>query len=87
MAEHVLNLVPKHTHTYHQYVTPKELESELANAGCILRNVSGMVFHPLAGDWKLVDTIGPNLTSDPMARLIRQSALQANYISCAVKKP
>ncbi|TPX38825.1 hypothetical protein SeLEV6574_g07599 [Synchytrium endobioticum] len=85
MAEHVLNLVPKNTHTHNQYVTPQELESELSNVGCRLRDVSGLIFNPLGGHWKVVEAGGISGRGTALGGFMNKAALQANYITCAVK--
>ncbi|TPX32283.1 hypothetical protein SmJEL517_g04570 [Synchytrium microbalum] len=74
MAEQVLKLVSAGTHTHEQYVTPQELESEISRVSCRVVDVSGLLFDPLGQEWRLADS-----------GVVREIALQANYITCAIK--
>ncbi|KAJ3346726.1 Hexaprenyldihydroxybenzoate methyltransferase, mitochondrial, partial [Kappamyces sp. JEL0680] len=73
MAEHVLNWVPKGTHSIEKYVTPSELEAYCKNAGTAVLDTSAMTYNPLTRAWSLVS--GPNCAE-----------LQMNYIQVARKE-
>jgi len=47
-AEYVLNLLPRGTHHYAQFIRPSELASALRAAGLELEDVSGLAYNPLS---------------------------------------
>jgi len=51
-AEYVLRLLPVGTHDWRRFVTPAELGTMLRAAGLRVTAVAGMVFDPLAGQWR-----------------------------------
>ena len=51
-AEYVLRWVPIGTHDWHKFITPDELKSGLSRAGLTLAAIEGIVFDPLAGNWR-----------------------------------
>ncbi|MGU3494712.1 bifunctional 2-polyprenyl-6-hydroxyphenol methylase/3-demethylubiquinol 3-O-methyltransferase UbiG [Xanthobacteraceae bacterium A53D] len=52
-AEYVLRWLPRGTHSWDKFITPDELEGALAAAGFSVRELTGMVFNPLAGEWRI----------------------------------
>jgi 2-polyprenyl-6-hydroxyphenyl methylase/3-demethylubiquinone-9 3-methyltransferase len=46
-AEYTLNLLPRGTHHYAQFIRPSELASALRSAGLELEDVSGLAYNPL----------------------------------------
>ena len=52
-AEYVLRWLPMGTHRWDRFVTPGELASACGSAGLSETLRKGMVFNPLAGDWRL----------------------------------
>lgn len=52
-AEYVLRWLPMGTHRWDRFVTPNELASACSSAGLSETLRKGMVFNPLAGDWRL----------------------------------
>ncbi|MGH8121307.1 MAG: bifunctional 2-polyprenyl-6-hydroxyphenol methylase/3-demethylubiquinol 3-O-methyltransferase UbiG [Rudaea sp.] len=46
-AEYALNLLPRGTHHYAQFIRPSELASALRNAGFELEDLSGLAYNPL----------------------------------------
>ncbi|HFC29478.1 MAG TPA: bifunctional 2-polyprenyl-6-hydroxyphenol methylase/3-demethylubiquinol 3-O-methyltransferase UbiG [Oceanospirillales bacterium] len=48
MAEHVLNIVPKGTHHYQQFIKPSELVAGLEKADLTVCNVCGMKYNPIS---------------------------------------
>ncbi len=51
-AEYVLGWLPRGTHTYSKFLTPAEIESELKTNGLSIKDRSGVVYSPLADQWK-----------------------------------
>jgi 2-polyprenyl-6-hydroxyphenyl methylase/3-demethylubiquinone-9 3-methyltransferase len=52
-AEIILRWLPLGTHNWERFVTPEELRRALVAAGLSLREVTGLVYHPLADEWRL----------------------------------
>jgi len=52
-AEYVLGWLPRGTHQWDKFIKPKELEDHLTGAGMTVTDRSGVVFNPLADQWKL----------------------------------
>lgn len=59
-AEYLLNLVPRGTHRYAQFLKPSELARELRGLGFELTQQSGMQYNPLTRKAKLVDDMSIN---------------------------
>ncbi|KAF9156594.1 Hexaprenyldihydroxybenzoate methyltransferase, mitochondrial [Actinomortierella ambigua] len=54
-AEHLLRFVPVGTHHYEKYIRPEELEKGVRDlTGCVVLDVQGVGFNPLAGQWQLL---------------------------------
>lgn len=53
VAEHLLKMVPKGTHDHRKFITPAELCSHIERAGLVVKDISGVVYQPLSGDFKL----------------------------------
>jgi 2-polyprenyl-6-hydroxyphenyl methylase/3-demethylubiquinone-9 3-methyltransferase len=52
-AEYVLRWVPPGTHSWSQFVTPLELAKALRGAGLHIRDETGVIYDPLARQWRL----------------------------------
>ena len=52
-AEYVLGWLPKGTHQYSKLVRPEEIERPLQTAGLSMLDETGVVYHPLADEWRL----------------------------------
>ncbi|NNG05645.1 MAG: bifunctional 2-polyprenyl-6-hydroxyphenol methylase/3-demethylubiquinol 3-O-methyltransferase UbiG [Inquilinus sp.] len=52
-AEYVLRWVPRGTHDWRKFVRPSELAGGLRRHGIATETMSGMVYNPLAGTWRL----------------------------------
>lgn len=52
-AEYVLGWVPRGTHDWNSFVRPSELARELEQEGLALRDLTGMAFNPLRGEFVL----------------------------------
>lgn len=59
-AENVLRWLPRGTHEYHRFLTPDEIGALNRRNGLKERDRSGMVFHPLADEWRLSRDLGVN---------------------------
>lgn len=56
-AEYVLGWLPKGTHDWKKFLTPDEIRSLISRNGLRIIEDKGVVFHPLADEWRLsVDT-------------------------------
>jgi 2-polyprenyl-6-hydroxyphenyl methylase / 3-demethylubiquinone-9 3-methyltransferase len=51
-AEYVLRWLPKGTHKWEHFVTPRELAAALGAAGLHVIEETGVVFNPLSGTWQ-----------------------------------
>jgi 2-polyprenyl-6-hydroxyphenyl methylase/3-demethylubiquinone-9 3-methyltransferase len=51
-AEYVLGWLPKGTHKWEHFVTPRELATALKAAGLHFVGEAGVVFNPLSGQWQ-----------------------------------
>jgi len=59
-AEYILRWLPVGTHRWDKFVTPDELEAALAAAGLKVIDEAGVVYHPLADEWRRADDIDVN---------------------------
>ncbi len=54
-AEHILRLLPRGTHQYADFIRPSELGTWIRHAGADVRDVTGMLYNPLAKTYRLSD--------------------------------
>jgi 2-polyprenyl-6-hydroxyphenyl methylase/3-demethylubiquinone-9 3-methyltransferase len=59
-AEYVLGWLPRGTHDWSRFVTPKQLQEMLETAGLKLLKLQGVVFDPLAWTWRLSSDVAVN---------------------------
>ena len=59
IAESLLNWIPKKTHNFNKFVSPKKLEQTLIQNNFIIKNITGMNFNPLTRHWILSKNIYP----------------------------
>ncbi|MFO7477667.1 MAG: bifunctional 2-polyprenyl-6-hydroxyphenol methylase/3-demethylubiquinol 3-O-methyltransferase UbiG [Methyloceanibacter sp.] len=52
-AEIILRWLPLGTHNWNRFVTPDEMRLALKRAGLSVTDVTGMVYNPLADEWRL----------------------------------
>jgi 2-polyprenyl-6-hydroxyphenyl methylase/3-demethylubiquinone-9 3-methyltransferase len=52
-AELVLRWLPLGTHNWNRFVTPEELRRALKDASLAVTDLTGMVYNPLADEWRL----------------------------------
>ena len=59
-AEYLLNLIPKHTHIYNQFIQPSELAAWLRKANLTLLALTGMKYNPLLKDASFTSSLDVN---------------------------
>jgi len=59
-AEYVLRWLPIGTHQWDRFVTPNELASALERSGLAADDTTGMVYSPLADEWRLSGDLDVN---------------------------
>lgn len=59
-AEYVLRWLPAGTHDWNRFLTPDELEALITRHGLAILDRTGVVFHPLAGEWRKSLDMGVN---------------------------
>ncbi len=55
LAEYVLNMVPKNTHTYDKFIKPSELNNMLKKSDFKTEDITGVKFNPLNQSFSLSD--------------------------------
>jgi len=51
-AEYVLGWLPKGTHDWKKFLTPDEIKALITRNGLVVTDQTGVVYHPLADDWR-----------------------------------
>jgi 2-polyprenyl-6-hydroxyphenyl methylase/3-demethylubiquinone-9 3-methyltransferase len=59
-AEYVLKLLPKNTHDYARFIKPSELAELAKQAGLAVRDLKGMGYDPLTGEFSLTADVAVN---------------------------
>jgi len=59
-AERVLRWLPKGTHDWKKFLTPDEIRALLRRNGLEVTGETGVVFHPLADEWRKSGDMGVN---------------------------
>jgi len=59
-AEYVLRWLPRGTHSYEKFLTPDEIRALLTRNGLKVTDQTGVVYHPLADDWRMSPDLGVN---------------------------
>ena len=54
-AEYILRWLPRGTHRWDRFITPREMDDALCRTGLTPAGQRGMVLNPLAGAWRLDD--------------------------------
>ncbi|XP_022697398.1 ubiquinone biosynthesis O-methyltransferase, mitochondrial-like isoform X2 [Varroa jacobsoni] len=55
-AEYIFNCVPRGLHDWRLFVTPEELQLQLAKHNCAVARTKGMMYNPITGQWRWIDT-------------------------------
>jgi 2-polyprenyl-6-hydroxyphenyl methylase/3-demethylubiquinone-9 3-methyltransferase len=59
-AEYVLGWLPRGTHRWDRFLRPSELAAALRRHGLQMREIRGLIYGPLAGEWRLGRDLGVN---------------------------
>jgi len=59
-AEYVLRWLPAGTHDWNKFLTPDELRALITRNGLRILDEAGVVFHPLADEWRKSTDMGVN---------------------------
>jgi 2-polyprenyl-6-hydroxyphenyl methylase/3-demethylubiquinone-9 3-methyltransferase len=59
-AEYVLRWLPRGTHDWRRFVTPKELDLSLRERGFAVSEVSGVTFYPVSRQWRITKDVSVN---------------------------
>jgi 2-polyprenyl-6-hydroxyphenyl methylase/3-demethylubiquinone-9 3-methyltransferase len=59
-AEYVLRMVPPHTHQWHKFVTPSEMNNHLQTCGLDLTDIKGMEYSLINKTWRLSSNVSMN---------------------------
>ncbi|HHY48568.1 MAG TPA: 3-demethylubiquinone-9 3-O-methyltransferase, partial [Alphaproteobacteria bacterium] len=59
-AEYVLGWLPRGTHDYRKFLTPDEIRVLLERHGLRVTDRTGVVYHPLADEWRPSRDMGVN---------------------------
>lgn len=59
-AEYVLGWLPRGTHDFRKFLTPDEISTLCARNGLKVIDKTGVVFHPLADEWRQSRDLGVN---------------------------
>jgi len=59
-AEYVLRWLPRGTHDWNKFLTPDELKALITRNGLKIVEETGVVFHPLADEWRKSPDTGVN---------------------------
>ncbi|MEQ1770288.1 MAG: bifunctional 2-polyprenyl-6-hydroxyphenol methylase/3-demethylubiquinol 3-O-methyltransferase UbiG [Devosia sp.] len=59
-AEYVLRWLPRGTHDWNRFLTPDELKALITRNGLTMTDECGVVFHPLADEWRKSRDMGVN---------------------------
>jgi 2-polyprenyl-6-hydroxyphenyl methylase / 3-demethylubiquinone-9 3-methyltransferase len=59
-AEYVLRWLPRGTHQWDKFVTPRELEAAVENTGLRVTGERGVIYNPLADRWQLSSNMDVN---------------------------
>jgi 2-polyprenyl-6-hydroxyphenyl methylase/3-demethylubiquinone-9 3-methyltransferase len=52
-AEYLLGWLPRGTHDWEKFVTPDELTAAIESGGLVVRDMAGVIYNPLSGEWSL----------------------------------
>jgi len=52
-AEYILRWLPRGTHDWNKFLTPEEITTQLRRNGLSVIGQTGVVFHPLADEWRM----------------------------------
>ena len=53
VAEYLLNIIPRGTHTYEKFIKPSEMRQMLENNNFSMSDIQGLKFNPISKTFKL----------------------------------
>ena len=59
-AEYILNLLPKGTHHYQQFIRPSELTQWALQSGLVLKGLQGVGYNPFSSEFSFSDSVDVN---------------------------
>ena len=59
-AEYIMGWLPRGTHRWDRFLSPSELAAALRRQGLQMREIRGLVYDLLAGDWRIGRDLGVN---------------------------
>ena len=60
LAENILNIVPKKTHSWKKFIKPNNLKKRLILSDFEDINFQGVIFNPLKNSWKVIKNVSVN---------------------------
>ncbi len=60
MAENILKKIPKGTHHYEKFISPKEIENIFIKYNFYIKNLKGINLNPIVNSWKLTNNTAIN---------------------------
>ena len=60
LAENILNIVPKKTHSWKKFIKPNNLKKKLILSDFEDINFQGVIFNPLKNSWKVIRNVSVN---------------------------
>ena len=60
LAENILNIVPKKTHSWKKFIKPNNLKKKLFLSDFDDINFQGVIFNPLKNSWKVIKNVSVN---------------------------
>ena len=60
LAENILNIVPKKTHSWKKFIKPNNLKKRLILSDFEDINFQGVIFNPLKNSWKVIRNVSVN---------------------------
>jgi len=59
-AEYVMRWLPRGTHQWQKFVKPSELQRGLRQNGALVEEMTGLIYNPVSGDWRLARDFAVN---------------------------
>ncbi len=59
-AEYILNMLPRGTHSYENFIRPSELAAAIRQSGLTIKTMTGLTYNPLTQHYSLTDDTSVN---------------------------
>ena len=59
-AEYILNMLPRGTHSYENFIRPGELAAAIRQSGLTVKTMTGLTYNPLTQHYSLTDDTSVN---------------------------